>query len=163
MSFNLEFETEEHRAAFEAGKEFILKGMISPEGAPTPDAVEIELLVEQQLDREVVAEVMPSLIEWRAAAAHGDLGYIVWLKSVIAAPFRSGILVLILLLLTVPVTLVAGMLGYAYERGRTGRLRGMKIDPCLHAGGDRVEDEMAALARRTVASGKSMYLERAAP
>lgn len=111
MPFDMEFETEEHRAVFEAGKELFGSGM-------TPDAVEIELLVEQQRDRQVVEAVMPSLIKWRDAAARGEVGYFAWLKSVIHAPFRSGIMVFILLLMTVPFTLIAGMLGTALLPGR---------------------------------------------
>jgi hypothetical protein len=103
MPFEYDFETEEHLAAFEAGKKLVLADM-------HPDVIEIELLVEQQHDREIVADIMLALARWEDAAAHGDLGYFAWLKMMISTPLRSGSVSLFLVAITMFFTLAFTLL-----------------------------------------------------
>ncbi len=71
-------------------------------------------LTNEGLDRASAHSVVKRLVEARRAALNGDLGYRTWLKHVIANPFRSGFLVALLTVLTVPFTLLAAVVGLLF-------------------------------------------------
>lgn len=68
-------------------------------------------LVEAGLDRGTASLIVQKVAEAQKAAKTGALGYRIWIKHVIENPFRSGFLVGLLTIITVPVTLVAAFAG----------------------------------------------------
>ena len=87
----------------EEGQELLREGMSLGD-------IELELSVVRKHSSFVVEAVMSLL--WREAARRGLLGYIAWLKATLAAPLRGGVLVVLLVLITIPFTFIAVVLGF---------------------------------------------------
>jgi hypothetical protein len=70
--------------------------------------VEAEL-VEAGFDLGTASLIVQKVAEAQKAAKTGALGYRIWIKHVIENPFRSGFLVGLLTIITIPVAMVAGV------------------------------------------------------
>lgn len=68
-------------------------------------------MVEAGVDLGNASLIVQKVADTQKAAKRGDLGYKIWIKYVIENPFRSGFLVGLLTIITVPVTLVAAFTG----------------------------------------------------
>lgn len=76
----------------------------------SPKQVE-STLVEAGIDLGTASLIVQKVVQAESFAKRGDLGYRVWIKHVIANPFRSGFLVGLLTIVTVVFTLVAAFAG----------------------------------------------------
>jgi hypothetical protein len=76
----------------------------------SPKQVESSL-VEAGIDLGTASLVVQNVVQAQGGAKKGDLGYRIWIKQVIANPFRSGFLVGLVTIITVVFTLVAAFAG----------------------------------------------------
>ncbi|MCP3962486.1 MAG: hypothetical protein GY719_31980 [bacterium] len=81
-------------------------------GGMSLSEIEIELSVVRKRSSFILDAVMPRLRH--KAARMGRLGYMAWLKAILASPLQGGLLVILLVLVTIPFTFIAVVSGFGF-------------------------------------------------